>query len=80
MAGDNWIILRAIINNNRRLRKNTYMIMADAEKCFDKLWLQHCLVDMKEAGMIEREIQMLYNLNKRAEIKIQTPVGETKEI
>ena len=37
-------------------------------------------MDMKEAGMREREIQMLYSLNKKAEIKIQTPVGETKEI
>ena len=80
LQGKIWIILRAIIDNNRRLRKNMYIIMADAEKCFDKLWLQDCLVDMKEAGMREREIKMLYNLNKRAEIKIQTPVGETKEI
>ena len=37
-------------------------------------------MDMKEAGMREREIHMLYSLNKRAEITIQTPVGETKEI
>ena len=79
MTGDNWIILRAIIDNNRRLRKTTHIIMANAEKCFDKLWLQDCLVDMKEAGMREREIQMLYNLNKMAEIMIQTPVGETEK-
>ena len=80
MMGDNCIILRAIIDNDRRLRRNTYIRMADAEKCFDKLWLKDCLVDMKEAGMREREIQMLYSLNKRAEITIQTPVGEAKEI
>ena len=80
MTGDNWFILRAVIDNNKRLRRNTYILMADAEKCFDRLWLQDCLVDMKEAGMREREIQMIYSLNKRAEIKIQTPVGETKEI
>ena len=34
---------------------------------------------MKETGMKEGEIQMLYSLNKRAEIKIRTPVGEAKE-
>ena len=28
MTGDNWIILRAIIDNNRRLRKTTYITMA----------------------------------------------------
>ena len=37
-------------------------------------------MDMKEAGMREREVQMLYSLNKRGEIKIETHVGETKEI
>ena len=34
--------------------KYTYVVMADAEKCFDKLWLEDCLVDMAEAGMRER--------------------------
>ena len=47
MKSDNWMILRAIIDNNKRLGKNTYVIMADAEKCFDKLWLLDCLVDEK---------------------------------
>ncbi len=54
--------------------------MADAEKCFDKLWLQDCLIDIKEAGLREREVQMIYELNKQANIKVQTPAGVTKEI
>ena len=47
MIRDDWIILRAIIDNNRRLRRNMYILMVDAEKCFGKLWLQDCLVDVK---------------------------------
>ena len=39
---DNWLIM-AIIDENKKLGKDTYMIFADAEKCFDKLWLEDCL-------------------------------------
>lgn len=34
---DNWLALKAIIDYNKRMRKNTYLIFADAEKCFDKV-------------------------------------------
>ena len=38
------------------------------------------MVDLHEAGVREREIRMLYELNRSAVIKISTPVGDTKEI
>ena len=79
-ATDNWMMIMGILDNNRRLNRNTYVVMADAEKCFDKLWLKDCLIDMNEAGLREREVELLYILNKKAKITIQTPVGETKEI
>ena len=77
---DNWVILIAIMDNNRRMGRCTYIIMADAEKCFDKLWLQDCLVDLKEAGVREREVDMIYRMNERAEIVIDTPSGMTESI
>eukprot|EP00794_Sanderia_malayensis_P020626 gene20626-22661_t len=77
---DNWMVLIAILDNNRRLNKKTYLILADAEKCFDKLWLKDCLVDLCAAGMREREIDILHKLNEKAEIRIKTPVGTTEEI
>ena len=36
-TSDNWIVLKAILDNNKRVNKNTYLLLADAEKCFDKL-------------------------------------------
>ena len=52
---DNMIMMRAVIDNNARLNKKTYCYFADAYKCFDKLWLKDCLVEMWRAGMRERE-------------------------
>ena len=62
------------------LKKNVYMFFGDLVKCFDRLWLQDCLVDLHECGVREREIRLLYQLNKEVNIKVITPVGTTNEI
>ena len=77
---DNMIMMRAVIDNNARLNKKTYCYFADAYKCFDKLWLKDCLVEMWRAGMREREIMLIYELNRKADIIIDTPVGITDSI
>ena len=47
---DNIIIINAVTEKQRQSHKNTYLFFADAEKCFDKLWLKDCLIDMEEIG------------------------------
>lgn len=76
---DNWIILGAILDQNRWLGKSTYIIVADAEKCFDRLWLKDCLVDLHEAGVREREVSLIHQMNMKAKINIDTPVGKTEQ-
>ena len=73
-------MLGAVIDNNKRIGKETYIIFVDAEKCFDKLWLKDTLVDLHEAGLRERETNIIYEMNKMSTIFIKTPVGETKPI
>ena len=77
---DNWFILMATMDEAKRLKRNVYLFFGDLVKCFDRLWLQDCLVDLHECGMREREIRMLYHLNQEVNIKIITPVGTTREI
>ena len=52
---DNMIMMRSVIYNIRRLNRKTYCYFADACKCFDKMWLKDCLVELWRAGMRERE-------------------------
>lgn len=56
------------------------MVFADAVKCFDRLWLDDCLLDLKEAGMREKEVKMIRKLNEKTRMIVETPVGTTKEI
>ena len=47
---DNLIIMNAIIERQRQDHRNTYTLYADAEKCFDNLWLKDSLIEMQKAG------------------------------
>ena len=77
---DNWIIMQAQIDEGKRLKKPVYLFFADLVKCFDRLWLKDCIVDLHECGMREKEASLIYKLNKEAIIKVATPAGITEEI
>ena len=76
---NNIIITNAIIEKKRQSHKNTYLFFADAE-CFDKLWLKDCLIDMEEIGYSRNDIKILYEMKKKAEIIVDTTVGQTESI
>ena len=74
-AMDNLIIMNSIIENQRAQKLNTYMFFADAVKCFDKLWLKDCLLEMYNLGYDPNTIKNLYEMNKETDVIIKTPVG-----
>ena len=48
---DNHIIVNSAIEEARERNENIYILFADLQKCFDKLWLKDCIKDIAEAGM-----------------------------
>ena len=62
---DNIIIINAVTEKQRQSHKNTYLFFADAEKCFGKLWLKNCLIDMEEIGYNRKDNKILYKMNKK---------------
>ena len=77
---DNWMVMWAIIDEGRRVNKPVYFFFADLVKCFDRLWLKDCLNDLHDCGMREREIGLIYKLNKEAHFRVDTPAGMTEEV
>ena len=77
---DIWIVIRALFDEGRRYNKPVYFFFADLVKCFDRLWLKDCLNDLSDCGMREREIGLIYKLNREAHFKVDTPAGMTDEI
>ena len=77
---DHIMTLMAIADRQRYLKKKTYCVFVDAEKCFDKLWLKDCIIEIIKAGHNVNDAMMVYKLNKQAEVIIETPVGQSEEI
>ena len=77
---DNLFITYSVIERNRYLGKPTYVFYADAEKCFDKLWLDDAVIELWKRGTNIRDAMVIREMNKTAKITIHTPVGDTKEI
>ena len=77
---DNTIILSEVIRKNRKLGRKTYIVFGDAVKCFDKLWLKDCLVELYNAGCNPQDIQMMYLMNQDTEVTVVTPSGATEKI
>ena len=74
---DNIIILNEVIAYNKYLNKETYVLFADAYKCFDKLNLENCIIDLYEIVGAKEAID-IYKLNEKGKAKIHTPVGITR--
>ena len=74
---DNIFIITSIIELNRYLKKTTCLLLTDAEKCFDKLWLDDRVFELWRCGTDVRDCMMIRRLNERAEVVVKTPVGET---
>ena len=68
----------SIIEQNKYLKKPTYVMFTDAEKCFDKLWLDDGVYELWRCGTDVRDCMMIKKLNEKAEVIVRTPVGNTK--
>ena len=79
-AMDNLIIINTIIENQRAQKLNTYVFFPDAVKCFDKLWLKDCLLEMFNLGYDPNTLTSLYEMNKEIYVIIRTPVGNIDKI
>ena len=77
---DSIVIASAIIEQRRIEKSNTYIFFADAVKCFDKLWLRDCIIELAKLGYSKNDLEILYKLNETAQVKIYTPYGDTENI
>ena len=76
-AADNVFLLRACIDHHKFTGKKLFVTTYDFEQAFDGLWLEDCILSLKDLGVEKEYLQLIYNLNKTATIIVQTPKGET---
>ena len=59
--------------------KDTNILFADAEKCFDRLWLSDECNELRKIWFPE-EVELIRKMNSKAIVTIDTQVGYTNEI
>ena len=63
------------------LNRELYLVTtADAEKCFDKLWLEDCCNELYMAGFQASEVEIIEQLNTDITAEIETPFGKTEKM
>ena len=76
---DNLFMINNTIAEFKKQGKDLYIIFGDLEKCFDKLYLKDCILELVEAGMPVEEAMFVYEMNKEITAVVDTPHGITAE-
>ena len=71
-AIDNLFVLQGAIDYHRFLKKDLFIAFIDAEKCFDKLWLDDVCSEMYKIGFKPEEVVFLRSLNTNITVTIET--------
>ena len=71
---DHIMTLNAIIDYHIYINSETYVLFADEYKCFDRLNLKNCIIDLYKA-VGAKEAMEIYRLNKKGNATISTPMG-----
>ena len=74
---DNIFILNAVIDHAIYLGKSVHITTYDFEQAFDSLWLEDCILSLRKLGVSDDILQLIFNLNKQAVIRVKTPYGLT---
>ena len=74
---DNLFILRGITDHSVYLNKPTLVTFYDIDKCSDSLWLEDCINSLWENGVQDDTIYLIYLLNAKASVTVNTPFGRT---
>ena len=78
-AGDNVFLLRAAIDHYVNMKKPLFVTAYDYEQAFDSLWMEDCILALKDLGVSQEMLQLIFSLNKNAKVVVQTPHGLTTE-
>ena len=75
---DNVFLVNACIDHSKYLNKALYLGFYDFEQCFDKLWLEDCIVGLWNIGVRDQMLPLILSLNEEAEVVVKTPCGKTE--
>ena len=74
---DNIFLLRGCIDHFKFIKRPLFLTAYDFEQAFDSLWLEDCIISLKDLGIEKEYLQLIYKMNENANVTVQTPFGPT---
>ena len=72
---DNLFVLRGLIDHSKYLKKELWITFY---KCSDSLWLEVCINSLWQCGVDDDILYLIYLLNRKANVIVRTPFGNTQ--
>ena len=69
--------MRDVIDRAKYLKQEVWFTFYDTEKCFDSLWLEDCINSLWKNGVQNDIFYLIHLINKRSNIIVKTPFGDT---
>ena len=76
---DNVFLLRGCVDHYVSEKKPLYVTAYDYEQAFDSLWVEDCILSLKDLDIDKEMLQLIYSLNKKADVVVKTPYGLTSQ-
>ena len=74
---DQLFLVRGCMDHYVAMKQPLYITTYDYEQAFDSLWVEKCVLALKNLEVPKEMLQLIYNLNKKAEVIVKTPFGFT---
>ncbi len=74
---DNVFLLRGCVDHYVATKQPLYITSYDYEQAFDSLWVEKCILALKNLGVSKEMLQLIYSLNQKATVVVKTPYGLT---
>ena len=78
---DNIFVINAVTNSVINGNEDPIDVQVyDVEKCFDALWVQECINDIADTGLVNDKLLLLYLENQNAMISVKSSTGSSKRV
>ena len=77
---DHTLIVHAVINETNIKKKKIDIQFSDIKQCFDSIWLDEATNDLYDSGIRSRNLNILYEGNRKTRMCVETNFGRSSRV
>ena len=77
---DHTLVIHAIVNDAIETKVDIDIQFTDIKQCFDALWLDEAINDLYDSGIASRNLNLLYEGNRKTRMCVETNFGRSPRV